>query len=50
MNQAQGVFEIVKKEKTIDPKTGKFVEEDIVELIIEHAFMFLSNLTSIEEG
>lgn len=40
----------MKTQKQIDPKTGKFVEEEEGELVIEHAFMLLSNVSGIEEG
>ena len=42
------MFEIVDN-KRFDPKTGKPIEGGSEE-IIEHAFMFLSNLTAIEVG
>mmetsp|Transcript_42332 Transcript_42332/g.64943 ORF Transcript_42332/g.64943 Transcript_42332/m.64943 type:complete len:232 (+) Transcript_42332:436-1131(+) len=35
----------------VDPKTGKpMIQKGESEQLIEHAFMFLSNLTAIEEG
>jgi hypothetical protein len=44
------VFEIVQKDKPINVKTGKPIQEDDTEAVIEHTLMFLSNLSASEEG
>jgi hypothetical protein len=48
-NQAEGIFELV-RDIRIDPKTGKMVEQDRQEQIIECCFMLLSNITAHECG
>lgn len=50
MQLSENVFELVKREPKIDETTGKLMEEDTQELCIEYCFMFLSNLTAIEDG
>lgn len=50
MQQSENVFELVRREPKVDPTTGKLMEEDTQELTIEYCFMFLSNLTAIEDG
>ena len=44
------MFDIVRKDFKVDPDTGKVIQEDKTETIIEYCFMTLSNLTATEEG
>lgn len=50
MNLGEGLFELRKTRERVDPDTGKVLEEDLTETIIQSTFMLMSNLTATAVG